>query len=77
MKKKKYTKALSKTKHKQRKNIVKDTFGIKKPAQGMNLLLVDDILTTGSTINECAKVLLKGGASGVEGIVAAVTPREI
>ena len=36
------------------------------------ILLVDDIYTTGSTLDECAKVLLKKGASEVNGIYISI-----
>lgn len=49
---------------KERFNNVKDTFAVAKPKllAGRNLLLVDDLFTTGATLNECAKVLKKAGA---------------
>lgn len=42
-----------------------------KTLQGKNILLVDDIFTTGSTMTECAHVLMKAGAKSVHGLVLA------
>ena len=32
---------------------------------GLSVLLVDDVFTTGATVNECARILKKMGASSV------------
>ena len=41
-----------------------------RPARGRRVLLVDDLLTTGSTARECVSALLGSGAAGVEVLVA-------
>ena len=39
--------------------------------QGKHLLLVDDVLTTGSTVSECARVLMRAGAASVRVVTIA------
>lgn len=67
----KKTESQSKLEGENRKTNVRGAFEVRHPDRltGMTILLVDDILTTGSTINECCRVLK---AAGVPAIHAAV-----
>ena len=53
---------------KERKKNVTGVFEVKRPEQiqGKAILLIDDVFTTGATVGECAKVLLKAGAKSVD-----------
>ncbi len=44
-----------------------------KSIKGKNVLIIDDIFTTGATINECARILLEAGASKVFSLTIART----
>lgn len=46
---------------------MKNAFEVRSPEKiaGKNILLVDDVFTTGSTCEECARVLMKAGAASV------------
>ena len=44
---------------------------------GTNIVIIDDIFTTGASINECARVLIEGGAKKIHARTLALTPRKI
>jgi ComF family protein len=57
----------------QRMRNLRDAFALRQNAdvKDKSFLLVDDVLTTGSTLDECARVLLEGGAHSVRAITVA------
>lgn len=70
----KNTKPLSGFSPKGRTNTLKDAFVLsgKYDVKGQSILLIDDIFTTGATLNACAKVLLDAGAKQVSALTFTV-----
>jgi len=68
IKKTKKTIPQSQLKRSERLNNLNRAFSIKRPGEinGKHILLVDDIFTTGSTVNECARLLKEHGAERVD-----------
>ena len=62
--------------HKNREERIKNiqnAFCVRHPEKikGKTIVLIDDVYTTGATLNECAKVLRQAGAKRVEALVLA------
>jgi ComF family protein len=60
------------TRHQRRENL-RGAFAVRDAGavRGRNVLLVDDVFTTGTTISECARVLLRAGARSVSAVTVA------
>lgn len=54
---------------------VRNNYAVYKKINGLNVLLVDDIKTTGATIDECARQLKFAGANKVYCVTALITRR--
>ncbi len=69
----KKTDSQMKLKAKDREENVREAFKVKNPVEfaGKKVFLVDDVYTTGSTMEECARVLRNAGAKSVWGIIVA------
>jgi len=54
-------------KYHQRKQNVKNAFRLRFPERitGQHLIVIDDIFTTGATVNECSRILKEAGARSV------------
>lgn len=75
LKKIKNTCAQSKLARHERIRNIKDSFSLTRRGTGgarqKNILLVDDLFTTGATVNECARILKKAGSGRVDVITLA------
>ncbi len=51
---------------------VRNVFSVKRPQniKGKRVILIDDVLTTGATLRECAKALKRAGAKSVDTLTA-------
>jgi ComF family protein len=65
-------------KPKERRANVRAAFSVSHPeeVQGKNVLLIDDLYTTGSTVKECALALRRAGAARVEVLTVARVKQE-
>lgn len=67
LKRRQFTLTQAGSNRKERQQNIRGAFEVRdeKMAAGKNIILIDDVYTTGATINECAKTLVKAGAGKV------------
>ena len=59
------TKSQKKLNAQERRRNLKDAFVLRKNVKGLTLLVIDDVYTTGSTMDEISACLMAGGAKNV------------
>jgi ComF family protein len=81
LKRTRYTKTQTQLSREQRLNNLQGAFKLtgKPLIKGRKFLLVDDVFTTGSTVEECTRILLQGGAAevGVFTLARATTDQDV
>ena len=71
LRRKKRTQTQVKLNRDQRIENLKDVFQLKRPINYGSVVLIDDVMTTGTTLEECAGVLKESGVKKVYGLVFA------
>jgi ComF family protein len=61
----------------QRVENVRGAFEARAKLDRQRILLLDDVCTTGATLNACARALRRGGAASVQAVTVARVVREI
>lgn len=59
---------------KERRRNVRGAFAVEGKLDGQNVFVVDDVMTTGSTLDEVARALKQAGAAHVHNLIVARTP---
>jgi len=67
LRRERYTTTQTRFDRNERMENLRNAFNLRKniKVQGKHLLLIDDVLTTGSTVNECSRVLREAGAASI------------
>lgn len=68
LKRVKYTKTQTRLDRPKRSENVRNAFGLRVKngeIKEKNIVIVDDVMTTGATVNECARILKRAGAAKV------------
>lgn len=70
LKRSRYTKTQTRLSAEERQDNVRDAFTVRRSdrIEGRSLLLVDDVITSGATINSCARACKAAGAQSVTGL---------
>ncbi|MCB0282068.1 MAG: ComF family protein [Calditrichae bacterium] len=76
IKRTRYTKSQTKLNRNKRRENVKNAFELTEDVNEKNILFIDDVITTGATVNECAGMFKKANAKRVD-IIAMATPTDV
>ncbi len=71
LKRHKNTEMQAQLKFKQRAKNVQNAFALNQELTHKHIVLIDDVMTTGNTLQECAKTLIKAGAKDVKVMIFA------